>query len=106
MKNLKENLQILITVFITGFFLGIIFYIFVLKSSPKPHSEVCKLDIAQVKSLQMQLSTSNDLCLQKINTAVEIENKANKDFFQEKYKRLEKVCNELDCLQCKRDQKK
>lgn len=106
MKDLKENLQIITIIFATGFFFGIVFYTFVLKRPPKPYSEVCKLDIAQVKSLKLQLATSNDLCLQKINSAVKVEKEANKETFQKKYKRLEEACNELDCLQCKRDKKK
>jgi uncharacterized protein YktB (UPF0637 family) len=106
MKELKENLQILAIVFATGFFFGIVFYTFVLKRPPRPHSEVCKLDIAQVKSLKIQLTDSNNLCLQKIDAAVKIESKTNKETFQKKYKRLEEACNELDCLQCKRDKKK
>ena len=103
MKELKENLQVLAIVFATAFFLGIAFYVLVLKRPPKPHSEVCRIEIAQTKALRKQLSSANELCLEKINIAVAAERKANNESFRKKYKRLEEACNELDCLQCKKD---
>lgn len=99
-QDILKDIKILAAIFFISFLFGILFYALFLDKPCRTRLDLCKLDIVHIESLKSKLSKLNAECIEKIDTAVSLEKESNKKAFDKKYKRLEKACNELDCLQC------
>jgi hypothetical protein len=98
----KTYYKIFVGFFCTAFLLGVLFTTSFLCKDCKTRKELCHIDIIENSSLKKQLIKTENLCIEKINEAVKIAIKNNQQKSNARFLRLEKTCNELDCMQCKK----
>lgn len=91
----------LLAALLLGFLLGILFH-YSITPNQKPESELCSVERKQIALLKAQVTKSEESCFTKIEQITEQITQSQKANCLAKTKRLEEACNELDCLQCRR----
>ena len=98
----KIYYKIFIGFFCAAFLLGVLFSTSFLCEECKTRKQLCHLDIVENASLKKQLIETENRCIEKIDEAVKLAVKSNQEKSNARFLRLEKTCNELDCMQCKK----
>lgn len=96
----KSSASVLAQCFGFGLALGFLLS-FIFASSPKPKSEICKIEIAQNKELTFQLSNlRKDFALKKQQILLRCK-QDSRDQALKKIEAYKKVCETLRCQICK-----
>lgn len=99
-ETFSKHINIVIQVFFSGFGLGLLLS-FLLSSSDKPKSEICKNEIAQIKLLTMQLNSLREQCSkEKTEILLKCKQDAREDTLT-KIESYKKICENLRCEICK-----
>ena len=101
--NINVNLYkiFLAASFIFGLAIGFFLAVAIIPDC-KTRAQLCAQDIKSNDSLRTQLSKSELKCSELLTATVEKVLHEQSLIQDQKVKRLEEACNDLDCLQCKR----
>ena len=101
-KNIEHVYVIIIgAAFLAGSIFGAALT-YALSEDCKTRVELCALDIKQNLLLKKQLGESEKKCFLSIDTSVQVCVEEQKTLCNNKLKRIENACNDLDCAQCRR----
>ena len=103
MNDLKSYYKIMLLIAFFSFLFGLGFFAVAFDENCKSRQELCSLDLEEIALLRKQLKKTEDSCIEQLKKASDTVRKNCEASYKAKMIRIEKSCNELDCLQCKRE---